>query len=261
MDKKTVWISGAANGIGRATARLFSKKGYYVGLADINEAGLQQLQKELGVKNSHYMVCDVSDSASVEAAFASFAEKTGGKLDLLIENAGILAVSYFEETPIEKYRKMIDVNAFGYVNQAYYALPYLKKAKNAHVILISSSASIWGIPFYSVYAGTKAFVKSLTESLRTEFSRFGITVNSVLPHMVKTAMEETQIQGGAAPDQFKITPEMTAKVIWKAANKPVKLHWVMGENIGLFFFLKRIKSDLGMMKLVKKVLYDPFVKA
>ncbi|SDP74287.1 SDR family NAD(P)-dependent oxidoreductase [Desulforhopalus singaporensis] len=258
MERKTVWISGAANGIGKATAILFKKHGYFVGIADIDEAGLKELQQELGAENSHYMVCDVSSPESVKAAFDSFALKTDKRLDVLVANAGVLAVSYFEETPLEKYKQIVDINAFGNVNQVYQALPVLKNTPGSHIVFISSSSAIWGIPFYTVYSATKGFVKHLTEALQIEFERHGITVNSVLPHMVKTAMEDAQLDGGAKPEQFMITPEITAEVIWKAANNPKKLHWVMGKNMGLFFFLKRIYSNNGMQKLIRKILYDPF---
>lgn len=259
MNKKTVWISGAANGIGRATAIEFSRRGYFIGIADIDEEGLKKLRSELGVDNSWYMVCDVSDPESTKSALQSFAEKTSGRLDVLIVNAGILAVSNFEDTPLERYRKMIDINVFGYTNQVYQALPILKKTKGSHVVLISSSSCIWGIPLFSVYAATKAFVRSLTESLQIEFRQHGITVNSVLPHMVKTAMEETQLEGGRKAKEFKVTAEMTADVIWQAVKKPKRLHWIMGQNMGLNFFLKRLLSDRAMQFVMKKKNYDPFV--
>ena len=121
-----LFITGAAKGIGAATARLFVNKGWFVGLGDVDEKGLQQMEEELGAENVCCCVMDVTDVESVRKAFEKFAEHTGGKMDTLLNNAGILYAGPFDEISLEQHKRLIDINFFGVVNCAHQAIPYLE---------------------------------------------------------------------------------------------------------------------------------------
>ena len=187
MNKKTVFITGAGNGIGKAAAKLFLEKGYFVGLYDIDEEALKVLQSELG-DNACYSYCDITSEESVKNALTHFAKHTDGKLNVLCANAGIVLNDKFEAFNLNQYKKLIDVNMFGTTNTILQALPYLKQTKNSGVIITSSSSGMFGIPKFAVYSSTKAYLKSLTESLSTEFKPYLIKVSSVMPLFVQTKM-------------------------------------------------------------------------
>ena len=97
--RKSIFITGAASGMGRETARLFAAQGWFVGGFDVNEAGLSDLQAELGAENCLVRRLDVTDRDDYRAAIAAFGEATGGKMDLLYNNAGIGRGGPFAEQP------------------------------------------------------------------------------------------------------------------------------------------------------------------
>src|SRR5690606_7864413 len=99
--RKSIFITGAASGMGLETTRLFHSKGWFVGGYDVNEAGLKALEKELGAENCIVAKLDVTDKKSYDAAVASFGKATGGKMDLLYNNAGIGRGGLFEQMPFE----------------------------------------------------------------------------------------------------------------------------------------------------------------
>ena len=103
--KKSIFITGAASGIGRETALLFGKKGWFVGIVDVNEEGLKTLQSEIGEANCFSKFMDVTDSESVQKALTAFTEKTGGQLDVIFNNAGIIEFGHFESVQIHQNQK------------------------------------------------------------------------------------------------------------------------------------------------------------
>ena len=122
MQQKAIFITGAASGIGRATASLFHEHGWFVACCDINPVDLLQLEKELG--DSCMSLCaDVSDKPAIDAAMAEFSDRTGGRLDLMFNNAGIAVGGHFDDVPFEQIVKMINVNLLGVMTGIYAALP------------------------------------------------------------------------------------------------------------------------------------------
>ncbi len=185
---KNVFITGAAAGIGRAVAENFAKQGYFVGLYDIDEAALETFHKELGEKVSCYQQCDVTDQQSIDAAFKHFAEHTDGRLDVLINNAGVLFGGPFQDITAEQHEKLIDVNIKGLTLCAHAAYDLLKATPGSCLINICSVSCIYGIPLLAAYSASKAYVKALTEALSLEWENEGIRVASVMPPFVKTSM-------------------------------------------------------------------------
>ncbi len=186
--RKSIFITGAASGMGRETAKLFQSKGWFVGAYDVNIDGLKTLEQEIGSDNCITGKLDVASKPDFDAAIASFGEETGGKMDMLFSNAGIGESGWFEDVPYEAAIRLIQVNFIGVVTSIYAALPLLKNTPNAFVFITSSSSATYGMPRIAIYSATKHGVKGLTEALSVEFSRFGVRVADVLPGLIDTAI-------------------------------------------------------------------------
>ena len=102
QGRRSILITGAASGIGRATAQLFSREGWFVGCLDVNQSALDSLRDELGERRGMFRGVDVTDRVALQASIDDFATATGGKLDLLFNNAGIEAKGRFETMPWDK---------------------------------------------------------------------------------------------------------------------------------------------------------------
>jgi len=250
MDRKTVFITGAANGIGRATANKFAQRGWFIGAYDLDESGLKSLCEELGSENCIYKVMDVTSEESVDEAMTQFSEKTGGKMDVLVSNAGIIVQEPFENSSPRAYKKLIDVNAFGMVNVIFKSLPLLKKSEGARIVITSSSSAMFGIPNFAVYGATKAFLKNLTEALSTELAKYKIEVSSIMPLFVKTQMMEKIEKKYSA----ELSPYDVADKIFYASTEGKKRHYLIGKNLRMMRFLNRVLPTKTYQKVLKKFL-------
>ncbi len=218
-NRSTILITGAASGIGRATAILFAKNGWYIGLYDVNAKDLGTLAREIGHENCCHKAMDVTNIVSVRKGVEHFSRNTGGRMDVLFNNAGVVWMGAFDEIGPEKQSLVIDVNLKGVINCTHAALRLLKDTKSSRVIIMSSASSIYGTPYITVYSATKAAVSSLAESLNLELGRQGIFVCDVRAPYVRTPLLEQKIQ---APSIGKLgihlVPEDVANTVWKAAH-------------------------------------------
>ena len=112
-ERKSIFITGAASGMGLETARLFASKGWFIGGYDVNGGGLDALRAEIGVDNGVFETLDVTDMAAFDAAVAGFGEATGGTLDLLFNNAGIAKGGLLDEQPWDEVMSVVNVNFIG----------------------------------------------------------------------------------------------------------------------------------------------------
>ncbi len=187
FSNKTVIVTGAAVGIGKAAALEFAKNGANVVIADIDNEKLTEAEKQisaLGTKVSSY-ICDISDEKCVNALVDSVI-KEYGKIDVLVNNAAIWRVhGEFSEMDMSLCRKMTDVNIMGtlYFTQA--VLKNMLENKYGRIINIGSVAGKYGICNMTAYAMTKGAVSAFTKSLAKEVAPYGITVNNVIPGNVK----------------------------------------------------------------------------
>jgi NAD(P)-dependent dehydrogenase (short-subunit alcohol dehydrogenase family) len=234
---KTAFITGAASGIGRATAQLFAARGWRVGLADRDAAGLAALAGELGHDTSAACPCDVTDPESLGSALEGFCGGRAGRLDLLVNNAGVLRIGPFEEMPAAAHRELIDVNAGGVVEALLAAFPLLQQA-GGRVVNIASASASYGSPDYATYSATKMFVRGLSEALDIEWRRHGIHVACVLPAFVATPMIAGRRSGSMDRLGVQLRPEDVAEVIWRAAHGR-RLMW----HVGWRYRLIRLLSE------------------
>ncbi len=137
--RKSIFITGAASGMGLETARLFHSKGWFVGGYDVNGAGLAALEKELGADNCIVAKLDVTDKEAYDAAVASFGKATGGKMDLLYNNAGSGAGGLFADMDFVENMRVVQVNFIGVLNGIHAALPLLKATRRSSMRTLKRS--------------------------------------------------------------------------------------------------------------------------
>lgn len=236
--RKSIFITGAASGIGAETARLFSRKGWFCGLYDIDEAGLTVIEAELGATNCHAARLDVTNRQDWTAAVKDFGDRTEGRMNVLFNNAGIGRHGWMEEIPPEESDLVIDVNIKGVVNGIYASLPLLKQTSSARIVNTASTAGVVGSPQLAVYSATKFAVRGLTEALDLEFSELGIRVTSLMPWFIDTPILDMGAKEGAnvkMSDQLKengadVYPvSVAAEAAWEAAHGK-DLHYMAGKR-------------------------------
>ncbi|HAY08224.1 MAG TPA: SDR family oxidoreductase [Hyphomonas sp.] len=259
--RKSIFITGAASGIGAETARYFAKKGWFCGLYDINEMGLKSVAAEIGAANCHTARLDVTTRADWAAAMEGFSAATGGKMDILFNNAGIGRHGWFEEVPPEDSDLVIDINVKGVINGVYAALPLLKATKDARIINTASTAGIVGAPQLAVYSASKWAVRGLTEALDAEFRDLGIRVVSLMPWFVDTPILDMGKSDGAnekMSDQMKasgatIYPvSMAAERVWDAAHG-ADIHYMVGGEAERARFMTRWLPGLVRKQIKTRV--------
>ena len=249
---KTIFITGAASGIGRETARLFARRGWYTGLYDLNREGLMELQKEIGKDTCCVKQADVTSVQSMKAAMKHFAAKTGGKLDVLFPCAGVLRMGYNEDVPISDQHLIIDINVKGVLNTIHAGLDMLKKTEKSKIIMMSSVSALWGTGHLAIYSATKAAINSLTESLNMELEHYGIFVGDIRVPYVNTPMLEQDVLAASIEKLgIPLDPPHVAELVWKSANKN-KIH--RGKGMLPFYILLRFPSSFIRWILKKLIL-------
>ena len=232
--RPAIFITGAAAGIGRATAERFSRAGWFVGLYDIDEAGVQALAKTMPPAVAGRL--DVTDTAGYARALETFFAAAGGRLDVLFNNAGIVTVGEFESVPLERHHAIVDVNLKGVINGCHLALPYLKRTPGARVISMCSASALFGSPPFTVYGASKFAVRGFTEALNVEWARHGITVMDVLPLFVDTPMVRGFETAPRSMERLglRLQADDIARTVWAATQWPTRawawprVHWLPG---------------------------------
>jgi len=249
--KKSIFITGAAQGIGKATALLFINKGWFVGITDADEAGLEELKKSVNGKAGFCAPLDVTNAERVAVTLSEFSRAAGGRIDLLFNCAGILRVKPFEDITLKDHHKILDINAGGILNCTYHAFPYLKNTKGSRVINMSSVASIIPTPTEATYAASKFWVRGFTEALNIEWERYGIHVCDIMPSFVNTPMVEQNPGKFVDSVGVYITAQNVAQTVWKAAESK-RVHWIIDRPQNKLFYILRAFIPFSIERFVMK---------
>lgn len=171
IKDKVIVITGASSGIGEASARALAREGARLMLGARREDRLRNLVSELTRAHENaaatYVVTDVSQRDQVTALIES-AVSQYGRIDVLINNAGLMPLSYLDERKVDEWDRMIDVNIKGVLYGIAAALPHMRKQHSGHIINIASVAGLRVLPSFSVYSATKFAVRAISEGLRQE---------------------------------------------------------------------------------------------
>ncbi|MCH6236074.1 SDR family oxidoreductase [Cognataquiflexum rubidum] len=232
MKGKVIIITGASSGIGKATALKLSKNGAKVVLSARRKDELEALKKSIEKETGEALVviADVTKMPDMDRLVAKTLEAYG-TVDAIINNAGLMPLSFVEKLKTNEWEKMVDVNIKGVLNGVAAVLPTLIKNKSGHIINISSTASYSYFPGGAVYCATKAAVKMFTEGLRQELApTYGIRVTSIEPGVVATNLLDTITDEdilGNLTEMQKMTalePEDIAEAIYYALKQPLRVN-------------------------------------
>ncbi|OEC89014.1 SDR family oxidoreductase [Acinetobacter sp. YK3] len=243
--QNSVFISGAAQGIGAEIARLFYQHGFKVGIYDINTEQAQHLAQQLGV-NAKAGYLDVSDYQQWQTALQEFT-LWAGQLNILVNNAGILYSGAFENTEIQSHHRIIDINIKGVLNGCHAALAHLQQARFARVINLSSASAIYGQADLACYSASKFAVRGLTEALDVEWQKYKIRVLDVMPLFVQTNMVKDMDAGSIQHMGVNLTASDVAQQVLQLAQQKdhtlLATHTPVGMKTKLMYQLSHLSPQ------------------
>jgi NADP-dependent 3-hydroxy acid dehydrogenase YdfG len=225
INGKVIAITGASSGIGEATARLLAEQGAKVFLGARREDNLKRIAAEIGESGgtAHYRQVDVTKRAQVDQ-FVKLAVDEFGRIDVLINNAGLMPLSPLAALKVEEWDRMIDVNIKGVLYGIAAALPFMQAQKDGQIINISSVAGHVVFPAGAVYCGTKFAVRAISEGLRMEIGP-DIRTTIISPGAVKSELAETISDAETAENireftDIAIDADAVARAIAFAVEQP-----------------------------------------
>ena len=196
FEGKVAFVTGAAAGIGRATAIRLASEGASLYLVDVAEPGLVEtaaLCEKEGARVGHSL-CDVTEEDKVRASIQACID-LHGRLDVLCNIAGILLLDHFEKITVERFRRVLEVNLVGTFLFCQAALPHLLESRG-NIVNTSSTSALAGLAYGAAYGTSKGGVSALSRTLAVEFGRQGLRCNAVNPGSIQTAM----MTDGLLPD-------------------------------------------------------------
>jgi NAD(P)-dependent dehydrogenase (short-subunit alcohol dehydrogenase family) len=194
LNGKRCLITGAASGIGRATALAAGAKGADMFLTDINEEGLESVASEIGDAGgavSYVRAADISDHDAVVALTADIHD-AHASMDIVMNIAGVATWGTIDRLEHRDWRKMIDINLMGPINVLEcFIPPMIKAGRGGHIVNVSSAAGLFGLPWHAAYSASKFGLRGVSEVLRFDLRRHGISVSLVCPGAVRTPLVGT----------------------------------------------------------------------
>ncbi len=229
VEQKVVILTGASSGIGEETAKELARNGAKVVLAARREERLQELQKAIENEGGEakYKVTDVTSREEMKE-LAQFTLDEYGKIDVIVNNAGLMPNSFLYKLKVDEWDRMIDVNIKGVLYGIAAVLPHMRERKEGHVINVSSVAGHVTGPGSAVYSGTKFAVRAITEGLRKEESPNNIRTTIISPGAVATELTNTITDEDLKPNVDKlyedaIQSEDIARAIRYAVEEPASV--------------------------------------
>jgi len=262
---KVILITGGSSGIGKSIALLLHQEGYKVyGTSRNPERYKETIPFEM-------VALDVANSESVLSCVSSILDKEG-RIDVLINNAGIGITGPIEETPIEEMEQVFATNFYGPIRLTNAVLPAMRKQNKGQIINITSIAGYMGLPYRGIYSATKAALEMLTEAQRMEVKHFGVSISNIAPgdfatniasgryhspvlenSPYKKPYEDTLALMNAHVDEGKDPLAMANAVLKIIKTKNPKVHYKVGSFLQKFsIVLKRILPDTVYEKMLMK---------
>lgn len=194
LSERTVLVTGAATGVGRATARAAASEGANVALADLDAEGLEALKEELTALGGGVVIVpgDVTDD-QVSRALVGEAESAFGRVDVLVNNVGILILKSLEETTKADFDALMGVNCYSHLLAIQSAAPAMRRAGGGSIVNVASVGALVALPNVSAYCPSKSAVLGLTRAAAAEFAPT-IRVNAVCPGGVATEMSRVHLE-------------------------------------------------------------------
>ncbi len=214
LEGKTVLVTGGGSGIGHTIAHTFEDAGAFVWVCDIDAGRIDELNE--GYRNISGLVADAGSEKDVENLFKSVLDETDGKLDILINNAGISGPNGPLETlQLQAWQETLRINLISAFLCCRQALPVMKEQRSGSIINLSSTAGTHGYPLRSPYASAKWGIIGLTKSLAMEVGGYGIRVNAICPGPVSGARMDRVIDDEAKTrgmDSSKVREQFTSQI-------------------------------------------------
>ncbi len=260
---KVVLITGGSSGIGKAIGEYLTKEGFTVYGTSRNP------ENTVEFKAFQLITLDVTNKKTISKGIKEIISKEG-KIDILINNAGIGITGPVEETPTEEIHKAFQTNLYGPINVAKEVIPYMRDAKQGLIINVTSIAAYMGLPYRGIYSATKTALKLVTEAMRMEIKNFGIHMTNIAPGDFVTNIAASRYHTPVkdnSPYETSYTktlkliddhvsqggnPEDVARLVYKIIHsKKPKVHYKIGSTMQKFsIVLKRILPDKTYEKLL-----------
>ncbi len=258
LKNKTVWITGASSGIGKAFAKAYFKEGANLILSSRRTEALEEVKAEIDPSSDRIQILPLDLAQS-----NTFASKTKealalfGNIDVLINNGGISQRSIFEETDLDTIRKLMEVNFFGSVGLTREVLPSMIEQGSGHIIATSSVAGKFGSKFRTGYAASKHALHGFFDSLRQECYEHNIAVTLVCPGPIKTDITKNAVTGdgssygkmGDMHEDAMTADEMVANIWSQLLNRKEEIV-IAPLKIKLALWMKRLNPSL-LNKILK----------
>jgi NAD(P)-dependent dehydrogenase (short-subunit alcohol dehydrogenase family) len=261
---KTVLITGASSGIGKATAQYFASLGW-------NVVATARSENIHGLEQSDRLLClrlDVTNESTIQEAITKALDRFG-KIDVLVNNAGYGLLGAFEATTTEQVQRQFATNVFGLFDVTRVLIPHFRSQQAGTIINISSMGGHMSFPFASLYHATKWAVEGFSESLQYELEPFGIRVKVIEPGVVRTGYADrleiaskpelsiydapikSMMQKSEQGYEGATKPEVVAKVIYRAATDNSKrLRYAAGSPL---LFIRKLLPDNIFFAMIRQV--------
>lgn len=224
--KRTILITGATSGFGKACAEYFAEQGWQLILTGRRSERLEQLREQLGQAVRHIITLDVCDRDQVFERLGSL-----GDIDVLLNNAGLaLGLEPSWDVDIDDWDRMVDTNIKGLMYCTRTLLPQMVKRDSGHIVNIGSTAGTWPYPGGNVYGGTKAFVQQFSRNLRADLLGSKIRVTNLAPGMAESEFSQVRFKGDVeqAAKVYQgaeaLLPKDIAETVFWLVNRPAHVN-------------------------------------